>query len=288
MDEYTPSAYSIVKRVEDRIAEGKGSPHGGVYGQANLSQVISAVRLLVRQGLDVNKFEHYWTLLYDYGGLVINERAETTIPGLYACGEIAANMGAGYLPFRMFSHCIVTGRWAGQYAAGRAKKIRQGKIQQEQVGQEYVRVYDILNKTPRDPVTVHEARQQIQETATKGCGPWRNRKKAQEALGEFQGIKREVLPRIYVRDKSRLCNMEWKEALEAWNMVVCAEMVTRAALMRTESRGPHVREDYPYTDNDNWLRNIYIKQVDSEMRVTTRPIVVTKVKPPSGKVWPER
>src|SRR4030042_877901 len=118
------AAYRAVKEVESRIAQGRGSPHGGVYGQTAPTAVIPAIGLLARQGFDINKFEYYWTTVYDFGGLVVNEKAETTVEGLYACGETAAKMGDDDFPIRIFSHCITSGRWAGENAAHRAKRIR--------------------------------------------------------------------------------------------------------------------------------------------------------------------
>lgn len=286
-DESGTRFFRAIKEVEKRIACGKGSPHGGVYGLVLPRIIIPAVNLLLRQGFDINLFEHYWTTVYDYGGLVIDSKSQTTVPGLYACGEIAANMGAGYHPIRMFSHCITTGRWAGENAARRSKRVRKKKLYRNQVLEEYKRVYGILERCPRNPIAVHQARQEIQQTAIKGCGPCRSEKKAIEALEDFEQINREVLPRMYVRDKARVCNMEWKEALEAFNMIICGEMVTRAALARTESRGVHIREDYPFMDNDNWLKNIYIKQAGNGMKLSIKPIVISQVEPPCGKIWLE-
>ena len=278
------ATYRDVKEVEKRIAAGKGSPHGGVYAQTAPTSVIPAIGLLARQGFDINKFEYNWTTVYDFGGLVINERAETTVEGLYACGEIASNMGADYLPIRMFSHCITSGRWAGENAAHRAKKIRKQSSVKDIVDKEYQRVLEVLQRSHKKPLRVHEARQMIQETASRGCGPWRSHDKATASLSKLSEIGKEILPRVYVRDKSIVCNMEWKEALEAFNMLIVAEMVTRAVLTRTESRGTHIREDYPYMDNDNWLKSVYVKQVNGKMTVTTRPVCVTKVVPPTGRV----
>jgi succinate dehydrogenase/fumarate reductase flavoprotein subunit len=82
--------------------------------------------------------------------------------------------------------------------------------------------------------------------------------------------------------KDRRYNREWVEALQVKNMVQILEMIARAALMRTESRGAHYRRDYPNTDNVNWLKNICIKQEAGEMRITTQPIIVTKLMPPKG------
>ncbi len=68
---------------------------------------------------------------------------------------------------------------------------------------------------------------------------------------------------------------------EARAMAVCAEMNFRAALMRTESRGWHYREDYPGRDDPNWLKWVILKTKDGEMAVSTEPMPMDryKVKP---------
>jgi succinate dehydrogenase / fumarate reductase flavoprotein subunit len=80
-------------------------------------------------------------------------------------------------------------------------------------------------------------------------------------------------------------NREWHDALQLRNMIQVAEMIARSALMRTESRGVHYRKDYPNVDNDHWLKNIVIKQANGSMELTTKPVVITRFKPPAG-VYP--
>jgi len=54
----------------------------------------------------------------------------------------------------------------------------------------------------------------------------------------------------------------------------------RSALLRTESRGVHYRVDYPKTDNNRWLRETIMRQVNQELTLRARPITVPKMKPP--------
>jgi succinate dehydrogenase/fumarate reductase flavoprotein subunit len=63
------------------------------------------------------------------------------------------------------------------------------------------------------------------------------------------------------------------------NMLLTAEMMARAALMRTETRGAHYRKDFPKADNKNWFVNIVIKQENGKLVFKKVPVVVTLIKP---------
>jgi len=107
----------------------------------------------------------------------------------------------------------------------------------------------------------------------------RNEKGLKTALDAILQIREKYLPRMVVASKSLRWNYEWIEALETINMIDVAEMVTKAALARTETRGAHAREDYPKRDDENWLKNTVIKCTDGEMELTTRPVVITRLSP---------
>jgi succinate dehydrogenase/fumarate reductase flavoprotein subunit len=77
----------------------------------------------------------------------------------------------------------------------------------------------------------------------------------------------QMLPDMKARDCQELC-----KSVDARSMVVGAEMFYRASMMRTESRGFHLREDYLDMDDTNWLKWIIIQNVDGEMVLRTEDI----------------
>ncbi|MCH8829763.1 MAG: fumarate reductase/succinate dehydrogenase flavoprotein subunit, partial [Planctomycetes bacterium] len=68
-------------------------------------------------------------------------------------------------------------------------------------------------------------------------------------------------------------NPGWHLALDLKNMIDISEVVTRAALHRTESRGGHTREDFPDSDDEKWAKvNAIIRQTGQEISVTAEPL----------------
>lgn len=61
-------------------------------------------------------------------------------------------------------------------------------------------------------------------------------------------------------------------AIELSSMLTVGEMICRAALMRTESRGVHYRSDYPEEDDQQWLENIVISSHQGDMFLETVPV----------------
>lgn len=77
-------------------------------------------------------------------------------------------------------------------------------------------------------------------------------------------------------------NKEWIDVLELNNMVLLLECSVRSALMRTESRGVHYREDYPYTDNNNWLKESLVTADRGYLEIEFRNPDISTLKPEQG------
>jgi succinate dehydrogenase / fumarate reductase flavoprotein subunit len=104
-----------------------------------------------------------------------------------------------------------------------------------------------------------------------------------DSLIQFlEEVKRDGLLHLATSSKSRIYNKEWFDALELPNMIHLLEAATRSALLRTESRGVHCREDYLHTDNDRWLCESIVTCVDGALEIGTRPPAFTSITPPKG------
>ena len=73
--------------------------------------------------------------------------------------------------------------------------------------------------------------------------------------------------------------MEWNNIIDITNLITISRMVANSALYREESRGAHYREDFPATDNENWLVNIYMKKKENfDLELTQKPVVLNRFK----------
>jgi succinate dehydrogenase / fumarate reductase flavoprotein subunit len=119
--------------------------------------------------------------------------------------------------------------------------------------------------SPGDVITVLQA-----VTAPMKYNLRRSKERLEEALVKLDNLK-EKLPTLKAKDFHSLSKCH-----EVKSMTLCAELTFRAALMRTESRGFHFREDFPERDDKNWLKWIILKKDKGETKLSTQPIPICK------------
>jgi fumarate reductase (CoM/CoB) subunit A len=277
----------LARAIATEILEGRGTPKGGVYlDVSHLPAHIIEERLptMLRQFLDVDvdirkePMQVAPTAHHFMGGIQINENAETTIPGLYAAGEVTGGIhGGNRLGGNALADTQVFGKRAGENAAKYAKRASMLSINREEVKREIERIEGFLK--PSEGVRPVEVKNKLINLMWDKIGIFRTGSEIQEAIQQIEHIKAADLPRLYVTNKHTRYNREWIEALEIENLVTVAEMVAKAAFMREESRGAHFRKDFPKTDNQNWFANIVIKQEKGEMTFSRVPVTATIMKP---------
>ena len=109
-------------------------------------------------------------------------------------------------------------------------------------------------------------------------GVVRNGKDMQEALPEIQEIRQRI--KSASGNGGPVYNAPWNETINTENLSFIAEMLTRSALAREESRGAHYRSDFP-TQKLDWLKNIRMKPLDE--RRLRNDIHAGRIHPPHAR-----
>ncbi|KPK86017.1 MAG: hypothetical protein AMJ94_18435 [Deltaproteobacteria bacterium SM23_61] len=114
-----------------------------------------------------------------------------------------------------------------------------------------------------------EVKAELTEVMSLNVGVIRHEEGLRQATQAVDRIRKEKIPVLGV-GPLRSCR-KLGSALEVENLAMLAQLVASAALMRTETRGAHSREDYPGQD-EKWVRNIVFQSANGETKVHTRPV----------------
>ena len=259
--------YFDVATTQEIIA-GRAGPNGGVFldlTEANVNlRDQYAESWLNQQGIypDERPLEILTGRHCAGGGLVIDEDGVTSIPGLYASGGEAAagDHGADRLGGHMLASGQVFGTRSGRHAARYAQSQGVSGVPSDITGQAQERTARL--KSQKGSISVRKVKQEIQQRMWEDMLVVRTPEGFDRVLQMAARIRQESLPKLSVDGPLGLV-----EALEIENMLTVAEMSTRAASMRTESRGGHNRMDHPDRDDANWLHSISIKKENGSMKL---------------------
>ncbi|MBI1950673.1 MAG: fumarate reductase/succinate dehydrogenase flavoprotein subunit [Acidobacteria bacterium] len=274
----------VARAITQEVSEGRGSPHGGVYLDIASRLPAETIRKklpsmyhqfkelaevdITRQPMEVGPTLHYFM-----GGVRVDSDTQmSTVPGLFAAGECATGMhGANRLGGNSLSDLLVFGRLAGigaeQYVKGLGAAPR---IDEEQVRSAVRRATAPLNRDAgANPYVVHD---DLQGVMGRHVGIVRTEAELLSALKELDRLKRDALG-VKAPGVSQY-NAAWHEALDLRSLLITAEAVTRAALMRQESRGAHTRLDF-FGEREEWQKvNVIVRKAQDgqmETRAETRP-----------------
>jgi succinate dehydrogenase / fumarate reductase flavoprotein subunit len=211
------------------------------------------------------------TAHYVMGGVRVNaESQETTVPGLFACGEVASGLhGANRLGGNSLSDLIVFGKRAGEFAAKRATDLAQPSIDDAQVENA---IKDILAPLEREggenPGKIYDEMRDMMQAKV---GIIRTKTELEEALDEIKSFKDRAM--ACSSGTSRKYNSGWHQALDLINMADVSHAATLAAITREESRGGHTRDDFPTPEDDYWGKTLNIIWMeDGEMKIRQEPV----------------
>jgi succinate dehydrogenase / fumarate reductase, flavoprotein subunit len=211
------------------------------------------------------------TCHYSMGGVRVDaDSTATTVPGLFAAGEVAAGLhGANRLGGNSLSDLLVFGRRAGLYAAEYAK-THKGTVtvdagQVDQYARDLLSPFESNGK--ENPYSVHA---DLQDCMQDLVGIIRTESELRKALQTISQLKERACNSKV--EGNRQYNPGWHLALDLHSLLGFAEAATIAAIERKESRGGHTRDDYPNTDPKFAKINIIIRRKNGALTVSQEPL----------------
>jgi len=272
---------NVSRAIYTEVREGRGSPHGGVFldisylpaehVRRKLPSMYEQFKELADVDITAGPMEVGPTTHYVMGGIRVDaETGATSLPGLFAAGEVTGGMhGANRLGGNSLSDLLVFGQRAGAGAAAHAASM---------VEDPYV-----------DPAQVRAAEQELDAPLERAEGedPYRLREELQATMQTLVGIfrtKDDLLAAIAklgdIRARAanlravggRTFNPGWNLVFEVRNLIEISEAIARSALAREESRGAHSRIDFPATEKKWAKKNVVARAGRKGIAVTTEPI----------------
>ena len=285
MERYDPkrmelSTRDVVARaIYTEVREGRGTEHGGAfldisdkpaeYVKRKLPSMYHQFLELADVDITKGPMEVGPTCHYMMGGVRVEaETAASTVPGLFAAGEVAAGLhGANRLGGNSLSDLLVFGRRAGLAAAQHAKgttSLAADPGQIEDAGREILAPFE--RKDGESPYALHG---DLQDTMQKLVGIFRTEEDLQQAMSKLEELKQRS-QRVSMSG-SRMFNPGWHLCADLKSMLTVSEAVTRCALARRESRGAHSRLDCPNLDPVWGKQNNIISSRETKMSLQQRP-----------------
>ena len=313
MERYAPTIKDLAPRdivarsMANEVREGRGCGPDKDYVLLDLTHLEPAhidaklpdITEFARTYLGVEPYTEpvpvFPTCHYAMGGVPTTVTSEvlqdntTTVPGLYAAGEVACVSvhGSNRLGTNSLLDINVFGRRAGIAAAEYASGAEFVELPENPTA----RTEEMLDtvRSGNGGERVAAIRSELQETMDANMQVFRSETTIKEALSVIADL-RARYQLVQIQDKGRRFNLDLLEALELGFLLDMAEVMTVSALHRQESRGGHYREDFPDRDDDNFMLHSMLYQdpeAETEgtqgIRFDTKPVVFTRYEPMERK-----
>ncbi|MBV9490876.1 MAG: fumarate reductase/succinate dehydrogenase flavoprotein subunit [Verrucomicrobia bacterium] len=282
----------VSRCIVNEVKAGRGSPHGGVYLDISWikEKIPSAAEHIKKKlpsmyhqfmqlaNLDITKepMEVGPTTHYIMGGVRVDAETQmSSVPGLFAAGEVAAGLhGANRLGGNSLSDLLVFGKRAGRFAASFAGEHRPGQINDAQIedaAREVLAPFDRAATAGGTAEGPYQVQHELQEMMQNLVGIVRREEEMVRALKE--------LDRLWERSRKvavyghREYNPGWHTAIDLQHLLTVSEAITRSAIERKESRGGHFRDDFPNKNAvDGKMSVVLRKAADGSMQVRREPV----------------
>jgi len=310
MERYAPTIKDLAPRdivarsMVQEVRDGRGAGPNKDYvlldvthlGREVLETKLPDIAEFSRTYLGVEPLEEpvpvFPTCHYVMGGIPTNIQGQVLanntdiVPGLFAAGECACVSvhGSNRLGTNSLLDINVFGRRAGVAAAEHANASDFAPLPDDPQGTLVEMVQHLRQATGTERVA--DIRSALQTSMDINAAVYRTEATLKEALNDIRVLK-ERYARIFIQDKGQRYNTDLLEAVELGFLLELAEVLVVGALVRTESRGGHAREDYPNRDDTNWMRHTMAykqgMELTADIRLDYKPVVQTRYQPMERK-----
>jgi len=255
----------VARAMATEVNEGRGD-NGAVFfdlrhldddkWEADIASVYT--RQVLLRGFDVkeNMVHVFPGAIHNLGGISIDSDGDTGLVGLYAAGECAGGVhGAARLGGDALAETIVYGARVGRAAARFAREAKRTRARNEPDIMSFIQTILVGPEKAVKRERLNELKGRLQGVMWDCASMLRDEKGLKGAVKELSSIREVLSNKVRVDTLRKL-----KEFLQMRNMVVVASFIAESALRREESRGAHYRTDYPFRDDGNWLKNIFIQR----------------------------
>ncbi|MCJ1695125.1 MULTISPECIES: succinate dehydrogenase flavoprotein subunit [Rathayibacter] len=314
MERYAPTIKDLAPRdivarcMVQEVAEGRGAgPHkdyvlldcthlGAEVLETKLPDITEFARTYLGVDPVVEPVPVMPTAHYAMGGIPTNVKAEvlsdntTVVPGLYAAGECACVSvhGSNRLGTNSLLDINVFGKRSGNNAADYAKTVDFTPLPADPAGAIRDMLASLRDATGTERIA--SIRKELQDEMDKNAQVFRTDESLEQVTGTIQRL-RDRFRNISVQDKGKRFNTDLLEAVELGFLLDLAEVVVFSARNRKESRGGHMRDDFPKRDDDNYMQHTmaylsgdaHSSDAGDHIRLDWKPVVITRYQPMERK-----
>lgn len=301
MEDYAPTLMELAPRdivarsIQTEINEGRGFEDSYIHldlrhlGEKTIKERLPAIREIAIDFGGVDPIEAPIPILpgqhYSMGGISTDYFGASPAKGVFAAGEcscISAH-GANRLGGNSLLETLVFGKIVGntvlEHLEGNASMENTTALERT-LNKRRSWIKELLNKEKGERMS--PIREKMRTTLSDKVAIFREKRSLTEALSEIEKLK-ERYKKISLDDKGLRFNSDLHHAIELEGMIDLAEIITKGALKREESRGSHFRLDFPMRDDQNWLKHTMAYYSDEGPKISYKEVDITKYEPKERK-----
>ncbi|WP_439692042.1 succinate dehydrogenase flavoprotein subunit [Curtobacterium sp. SP.BCo] len=314
MERYAPTIKDLAPRdivarcMVQEVAEGRGAGPNKDYVLLDCTHL--GAEVLETKLPDITEFARTYlgvdpvvepvpvmpTAHYAMGGIPTNTDAEvlydntTVVPGLYAAGECACVSvhGSNRLGTNSLLDINVFGKRSGNNAAEWVKTAEFLPLPEHPERAVKEMLDQLRASTGTERIAV--LRKELQDEMDKNAQVFRTDESLARVTETIHTLRNRFL-QVSVQDKGKRFNTDLLEAVELGFLLDLAEVVVYSARNRKESRGGHMRDDFPKRDDENYMQHTmayltgdpHSSLADDHITLDWKPVVVTRYQPMERK-----